>query len=192
MQLADSVFSSLRNGTEFAVPEYDKSAFNGQGDRVPESQWKTVNGDEKIQIVIFEGWCVGFSALSDEEVEQKWSALPDSLGKHRLEHLLFVNEKLREYEVLNQTFDAMIHIDAQETKWVYDWREEQEVVLREEKGTGMSPEQVRTFVDGYYPAYELYTANLRNGFFKTRDGIEGKQLSLIVGRDRGVCEALKV
>lgn len=192
MKLADYVFGSLMEGKEFKVPEYDKSAYNGQGDRVPESEWKIVNGEDKIQVVIFEGWCVGFSALTDVEVEKKWKTLPNSLGKHRLEDLLFVNEKLRGYEVLNEQFDAMIYIDAQETKWVYDWREEQEAVLRREKGTGMSIEQVRVFVDGYYPAYELYTETLRDGFFKKRGGGEGKQLSLVVGRDRKVIDVSKI
>jgi D-glycerate 3-kinase len=39
-----------------------------------------------------------------------------------------------------------------------------------------------------YPAYELYTDVLRNGIF---GGEEGKQLRLIVGRDRRVKEVVK-
>lgn len=45
-------------------------------------------------------------------------------------------------------FDAFIHIDAEDAKWVYTWRLEAEVNLRIEKGSGMTDEQVKRFVDG--------------------------------------------
>ena len=45
-------------------------------------------------------------------------------------------------------FDAFIHIDAEDPKWVYTWRLEAEVKLRIEKGSGMTDEQVKRFVDG--------------------------------------------
>lgn len=194
MRLARELFSALREGREVKVPEYDKSLFSGQGDRVPEKEWKVVNrpGEEKIQVVIFEGWCVGFSALSDEEVRTKQRGESRTLKGHRIEDLLFVNERLRDYEVVNESFDAFIHVDAEETEYVYKWRQEQEEALRREKGSGMSEEQVVRFVDGYYPAYELYTERLRKGFFQGREGAEGRQLRLVVGRDRRVKEVIKI
>ncbi|PVH86041.1 D-glycerate 3-kinase [Cadophora sp. DSE1049] len=194
MGLARELFSALREGREVRVPEYDKSLFSGQGDRVDSSKWKVVNkpGEEKIQVVIFEGWCVGFRALSDDEVRAKQKGESRTLSKHRIEDLLFVNERLREYEVVNETFDAFIHVDAEETEYVYKWRQEQEEALRRERGSGMSEEQVVRFVDGYYPAYELYTDALRVGVFKGQEGAEGRQLRLIVGRDRRVKEVIKI
>jgi len=45
-------------------------------------------------------------------------------------------------------FDAFVHIDAEDLKWVYIWRLEAEVKLRIEKGSGMTDEQVKKFVDG--------------------------------------------
>ena len=76
--------------------------------------------------------------------------------------------------------------------------------MRALKGTGMTDEQVVKFVNGCehrehsvcdpslrvwtdrdtdYPAYELYTELLRQGIF---GGEEGKQLLLVIGRDRKV------
>lgn len=55
--------------------------------------------------------------------------------------------------------------------------------MRASKGTGMTEQQVITFVDGYYPCYELYTEVLRHGIF---DGEKDKQLRLVVGKDRRV------
>ena len=103
-----------------------------------------------------------------------------------------MNSRLAEYEILNGVFDAFIHIDAEETGFVYAWRQEQEAALRRDKGRGMSEEQVKEFVDGYYPAYELYTGALRRGVFHGREDMKGKQLRLIVGKDRKVKEVIKI
>lgn len=117
MALAAEVFGKLSRGEEVKVPEYDKSAYSGSGDRVPIEKWRTVNkpGEEKIRVVIFEGWCVGFRALSEERVRERQKEPSKTLAGHRTEDLLFVNSKLVDYEVMNRTFDAFIHIDAEDT-----------------------------------------------------------------------------
>lgn len=97
------------------IPFYDKSLHDGKGDRVPEEQWRVVNreGDEKVEVVIFEGWGVGFRPLSEQEAEEKWREAVDEeqmangktkgrLGKQRLEDVLFVNEALKEYDELTE------------------------------------------------------------------------------------------
>ena len=199
MHLAKQLFEALKQGKETEIPQYDKSAYNGQGDRVSPSKWESVNGvgQPKAQVIIFEGWCVGFRALGEAEVEQKQksaeasiSKTPSTLPKHKLEHLLFVNEKLRGYDIMTDCFNAFIHIDAEDTGYVYDWRLQQEAALRREKGMGMTDEQVVRFVDGYYPAYELFTNNLREGVFG--EGEKGRQLRLIVGKDRRVKRAIEI
>jgi D-glycerate 3-kinase len=47
----------------------------------------------------------------------------------------------------------------------------------------MTDEQVKHFIDGYYPSYELFTEALRAGVF---GGDRGRQLRLVVGPDRKV------
>lgn len=194
MALARDVFERLKKGEECRVPAYDKSAHGGQGDRVAPEQWRTVNAPAlpKIRVVIFEGWCVGFRALPEAEVVRRREAPNRTLARNRLEDLLFVNRQLVEYEVLNREFDAFIHIDAEETDYVYAWRQEQEAALRKESGAGMSADMVTRFVDGYYPAYELYTDTLRQGVFKEKEAGAGRQLSLLVGRDRRVKEVIRI
>ncbi|WPG99875.1 putative uridine/cytidine kinase [Acrodontium crateriforme] len=201
IKLGTALFSSLQNReTNLKIPVYDKSAFNGSGDRQDESTWPVINapGQATVDVIIFEGWCVGFRALSDEEVEQKWraakaefdakgDAYQGRLGKLELESVMFVNQKLREYDHLTDQFDAFMQIDAEDTQFVYAWRREQEAALRASKGKGMTDEQVVNFVNGYYPAYELYTKNLREGIYK---GQKGRQLRLVVDRDRRVKEVV--
>ena len=176
------------------LPQYDKGAFSGQGDRLPWTQWEAVNqpGQPPIQAVILEGWSVGFRSLGRQEVEAKWKASSRTLQQHRLEHLLFLNERLQEYDGLTDLFHAFIHIDSEDEEYVYAWRQEQEDCLRAERGdpsAGMTPEQVVKFVDGYFPGYELYTDGVRRGIFLGRPGC---QLRMVVGRDRRVKRVLRI
>lgn len=55
------------------VPRYDKSARGGKGDRAPDDDWGVVA--ERPDIVLLEGWMLGFEALPDE------SSLLVSAGK---------------------------------------------------------------------------------------------------------------
>lgn len=194
LKLAKAFFGDLMEGRPTKVPVYDKSAFGGHGDRAPESQWEPVNqpGQPPVKAVILEGWAVGFRALADADVEAKWKAPSRTLSNHKLEHLLFINESLKGYDALTDLFDAFIHIDAEDLEFVYDWRAQQEEHLKREKGdpnAGMSPEQVVKFVDGYFPGYELYTDKVRSGILP---GQEGKQLRMVVGRDRKVKTVHKI
>ncbi|KAL4768487.1 P-loop containing nucleoside triphosphate hydrolase protein [Aspergillus nidulans var. acristatus] len=214
LPLAQSVFSALRAGRPTAIPQYDKSAFSGQGDRVPREQWETVNGEgqEQIKVLIFEGWSVGFRAWDDDILKQKWEDAvkrkeQDNEYRGRLGHVKFedvrkVNEALRGYDILTDQLDALIHIDAQDNHFVYEWRQEQERTLRATKGIGMTEEQVNHFVDGYYPSYELYSEALRAGAFRpipysttasaSPEDWEGRQLRLVVDKGRKVQEVIKI
>ncbi|KAJ5659250.1 hypothetical protein N7507_005701 [Penicillium longicatenatum] len=212
LALGEKVFASLAAEQPTAIPQYDKSAFSGQGDRVPESQWEVVNkeGQKKIKIVIFEGWCVGFRPWDDETLRSKWETAvrqketgnyDGRLGHVKLEDVQAVNDALKRYNALTDKFDALIHIDAQNPRFVYEWRQEQERSLRASKGTGMTEEQVNHFVDGYYPSYELFTETLREGVFKpavhhpstaSSSDWQGRQLRLVVDRNRRVQEVIQI
>ncbi|KAI9761099.1 MAG: hypothetical protein M4579_001251 [Chaenotheca gracillima] len=199
VSLGVSVFSSIRDRKPTAIPAYDKSAYSGQGDRTDPATWEKINqpGQPPVEVVIFEGWCVGFRALKEEELRRKWEEARQSgeassqLRVNRYEDVKFVNEALAGYDALTDCLDALIHIDAEDLTYVYAWRLDQERALRASKGSGMTDEQVKEFVDGYYPCYELYTSALRrpaafvSGDEKRRMQ-KRPQLRLVVGRDRAV------
>lgn len=119
-----SLFEALASREQnIRIPSYDKSQFNGSGDRRPESEWETVNktGDKPVEVIVFEGWCVGFRALSDDEVERKWKDAKQQaemgdgiykgrLGKLKLEDVLFINSRLREYDAQTDRFGAFMHM----------------------------------------------------------------------------------
>lgn len=161
LRLGLSLFRDLRERQPTRLPSYDKAAYHGAGDR-DEGRWLTINNkeDETVDVVIFEGWCVGFRPLSDQALEAEWRDAvaavqregpegdKSQLGRQELSSVLFVNDALRGYNGLTDALDAFVHVDAQETQWVYAWRLEQEQKLREARGTGMSDDAVRRFVDG--------------------------------------------
>ena len=101
------------------LPQYDKSRFDGQGDRVDDAQWEEVNGKgcEVIRLVFLEGWCVGFRPLSESEVSKRWEQAKvarDSvdqvyrgrLGHNKLGDILFINKALKAYDALNRSVTA--------------------------------------------------------------------------------------
>lgn len=124
VQLGKDLFTSLvTRATNIKLPSYDKSAFSGAGDQRPENEWPIVNaeGSKPIEVVMFEGWCVGFRALSDADAEAKWKKAKEDydrnsdgydgqLGKQKLESVLFVNRRLRDYDALTDQFDAFVHM----------------------------------------------------------------------------------
>lgn len=101
------------------LPSFDKSQFNGEGDRVPEAEWRTVNGP--IDVVLFEGWCVGFCPKSEDEIKKRMGEKIKGLeeGPLRLdlreagvgeEQILEVNEILATYVEWWDMFDLFVKV----------------------------------------------------------------------------------
>ncbi|KAF2833589.1 P-loop containing nucleoside triphosphate hydrolase protein [Ophiobolus disseminans] len=175
-QLAAHFFQELANyrgNAELKIPSFDKSQFNGEGDRAPKSSWPVIT--RKPDVVVFEGWCVGFQPLPASAVQDMHErAVAGKLAintpaQHSLAHLLEVNDNLKRYcdaFMGPGHFDFFIHIDTDDLRNVYTWRLQQEHKMIEAKGSGMSDEQVRAFIDGYMPSYEVYLGGLREGLFR--------------------------
>ncbi|RPB22807.1 P-loop containing nucleoside triphosphate hydrolase protein [Terfezia boudieri ATCC MYA-4762] len=179
VRLGELLFKKLANQDPLvAVPAYDKSAHGGRGDRVPEGLWRKERAP--WDVVVLEGWCVGFTPIGRNEVERRWResiALgKGTLRKHRLADLEWLDEQLMRYQGLWGRLQALVQVDAQNLDYVYEWRLQQEHDLIKLKGAGMSDDQVKAFVDNYMPSYELYLPGLAHHH----------HLRFVVGRDRNV------
>ncbi|EMD96650.1 hypothetical protein COCC4DRAFT_154928 [Bipolaris maydis ATCC 48331] len=172
-----------------AIPSFDKSRFNGEGDRAPESSWPRIT--RKPAVVIFEGWCLGFTPVAPSVIEHKHAlALQGKLAvntpaQHQVAHLLQVNDALKRYcdaFMGPHHFDFFIHIDTEHLPNVYTWRLEQEHKMIARKGEGMSDDMVKTFIDGYMPSYEIYLDQLRKGLFAEK----GRMVRVVLDEGRGV------
>uniref|UniRef100_A0A7S0QW87 Phosphoribulokinase/uridine kinase domain-containing protein n=1 Tax=Pyramimonas obovata TaxID=1411642 RepID=A0A7S0QW87_9CHLO len=140
--------TALRDpGATAAVPRYDKSAYQGRGDRAPVSDWPRVEGP--LDLVLFEGWMSGFAPLAPAEA----AAVEPQLAP--------VNAALGEYkEAWDRFCDAWLVVQVEDYNWVQKWRLQAEVAMREKGLPCMTDAQVQDFVDRFLPAYKAYLPGL--------------------------------
>lgn len=151
VNLARTFFDKIRaleKDEEICIPSFDKSRHAGDGDRAPIHTWTRVTGP--VDVVLFEGWCSGFSPLSPLQLKEKHQHAQEiqseqeadtqestsTLGDHEIRHLELVNKRLCSYsEDFSgpQHFNALVHIDTNDLKNVYEWRWQQEQALVGEK-----------------------------------------------------------
>lgn len=133
IDLLESVLSQFkRDVSEIQVPVYDKTAHNGQGDRIGFRNLK------KCQTLLLEGWCIGFIS----------KRLHDS-----------IDSKVKEYECIHQYLDALLILKPPYLDIVYEWREEAEENQRK-NGKGMKKNEIKLFIDMYMWCYHTYLPDL--------------------------------
>lgn len=67
-QTLDQLKAATSESSEVGLVRYDKSSHEGQGDRAPDTKWQQVKG--KVDVVLFEGWMLGFKPLTDQAAEK--------------------------------------------------------------------------------------------------------------------------
>jgi len=126
VELGLAVIGSLRKlkqGQCVLVPRFDKST----DDRFPESEWTEVS--DPVDLIIFEGWCVGSEPVADDELSVAINALEaseDPSGTWRR----YVNQQLKAiYPPLFELLDALVFLSAPDFDSILRWRTEQEEKL---------------------------------------------------------------
>ncbi|KAL5152597.1 D-glycerate 3-kinase, chloroplastic [Glycine soja] len=155
-----------REGMKLKLPRYDKSAFNGRGDRADPSTWSEVEGpltvreyssvtlkqlitDNFLLVVLFEGWMLGFKPLPVDAVK---------VVDPQLET---VNKNLEAYyDAWDKYIKSWIVIKIKNPNCVFQWRLQAEIAMREAGKPGMTDDEVRDFVSRYLPAYYAYLPTL--------------------------------
>jgi D-glycerate 3-kinase len=146
--LGEQTMDALGRSCTVAVPRFDKS----RDDRMPEAQWPQVQAP--VDVIVFEGWCVGARAQTHAELEPPINALerecdPDGTWRR------FVNEALsRGYQRLFSRLHMLVLLEAPSFDVVYRWRVEQEHKLRDRTADPqslriMSDEQLARFISHY-------------------------------------------
>jgi D-glycerate 3-kinase len=152
--LATDCLFRLKRGEPCEIPRYDKSKYNGLGDRAGKDEWLAVH--EAQDVILFEGWFLGFEPVQSP---------PNN-------DLLEINEALSQYRDCLSLFDYLIYLKPQEIEYVVDWRVEAEKNMRALGKSGMTDDQTREYILKFLPAYGLY-----------RDTVQA-DLTVIVKRDR--------
>ncbi|KAI0560957.1 Phosphoribulokinase/uridine kinase [Gracilaria domingensis] len=135
LELLNTTLDALRRGQDVSIPRYDKTAFNGRGDRAPESDWKHIS--ETTDVVLFEGWCLGFEPVPYTQLNDQ--------------DLSVVNDALHEFVHMYKRFDGMFIIEIGNMDWVFDWRLQAERGTRASGRPGLSDDQVRDFGEAAIP-----------------------------------------
>ncbi|GAB2293582.1 hypothetical protein Dimus_027791 [Dionaea muscipula] len=157
-----------KEGLKMKIPRYDKSAFNGRGDRADPSTWPEIVGP--LTAVLLEGWMLGFKPVPIEAVK----AVDPQLE--------IVNKNLESYnEAWDKFIKSWIVIKIKDPSCVYEWRLQAEVAMRADGKPGMSDDEVLDFVSRYLPAYNAYLPTL---YSEGPNGSDPKHL-LVVDIDEG-------
>jgi len=120
------------------LPVFDK-ATDG---RWPQSEWRSI--EAPVEVVLFEGWCVGARPQRDADLRDPLNALEaqdDPDGRWRS----FVNRNLKnDYAELFSRLDALIMLRIPSFDKVFEWREVQEQKLMGD--SGMDAAEIRHFM----------------------------------------------
>ncbi len=144
------VFDRFKRGAPITLPRFDKATDNP----LPKDQWLYLESPPPL--LIFEGWCVGVGAQSEQELLTPINPLEreeDPSGRWRR----FVNQQIEQrYQAVYQQLDALTVLQAPSFESVYEWRSMQEQKLRERLHNdglslqaSMSPRDLARFIQFY-------------------------------------------
>jgi D-glycerate 3-kinase len=145
--LGVNVLNALKNSTDSStvhIPVYNKSSHQGQGDRAAENLWHSVRGIPDI--VFFEGWMLGFTPV-------KPNCLPN-------DNFHVINKLLTEYKVWYSYLNAFIQLFPSNIQYISHWRVEAEANMKALGKAGMSDEEIKTYIEKFIPAYQIYLPHL--------------------------------
>jgi len=141
--LALRVLDALARPSPVALPRFDKAT----DDPVPEADWPVAQGP--VDVVLFEGWCVGARPQPAARLARPVNALErdeDADGVWRT----YANDALAgDYQTLFGRTDLLIQLGAPSFEAVLGWRREQEHRLIARTGRGMSDAELARFVQHY-------------------------------------------
>jgi D-glycerate 3-kinase len=138
------------NDLPVAIPRFAKAS----DDRTPADTWPTVS--DPVQIILFEGWCVGAQAQTRTELTRPVNQL-EATADANMAWRLYVNRQLSDqYQQVFALLDRLVMLKAPGFHSVKQWRIEQEERLAEqlERDGGsaaalMSRAQVENFIEYY-------------------------------------------
>jgi D-glycerate 3-kinase len=153
IDLGLALLRALDDGRPERLPRFDKAA----DDRAPEWRWPIV--EQPLDVLIFEGWCVGARAEADAALTQPANTLEaneDPAGIWRR----YANAALAgPYQQLFARIDRLILLAAPSFAVVRRWRGEQEAALRAERPDGAALQDA-TALDRFIQHYERLTQHI--------------------------------
>jgi D-glycerate 3-kinase len=140
--LGRATIAALRNigGGRIRMPVYDKSRHGGRGDRIPETDWRTVTGP--LDLAFVEGWMLGYTPVAESTLSD-----PD---------LVAPNRALAAYHAWHDDLDAFIAIRAVNPRAVLRWRVEAEEAMRARGLPALDRAAIDDYIRRFLPAYATW------------------------------------
>ena len=141
IDLGLKLFEDLHNinKKEIVIPRFDKSAYNGIGDR---GKFETI---KRPDIVLFEGWFVGVKPIDESLFNNPPKPIISEKDKQFAKEN---NKRLLDYLPWWKNLDSLIVLYPQDYHLSLQWRKEAEHKMIASGKTGMSDLQIEEFV--YY------------------------------------------
>ncbi|WP_051938408.1 zeta toxin family protein [Ghiorsea bivora] len=146
VQLGIQVLKQLKSGQgKVLLPRFDKQTDNPK----PQALWESC--EIPVDIVLFEGWCLGLEPQTEAELLTPINSLEateDKGGVWRNQ----VNKTLgAEYQRLFQHIDVMMYLQAPSFESIFAWRkqQEQETFAQQTNSSGMDDKALRRFMAHY-------------------------------------------
>ncbi|SEH06970.1 hypothetical protein [Candidatus Venteria ishoeyi] len=141
--------STATASTKVFIPYFDKAI----DDRAPREQWSLHQG--KVDIILFEGWCVATPAQAESALKQALNALEANEDPHAIWRN-YVNLQLQQsYLALFSPIEYLIMLKAPSFECIYQWRSLQEHKLAQKQDSRnhnlkiMNKNQLQRFIMHY-------------------------------------------
>ncbi len=142
LALGQELLAQFRRGEAIAMPRFDKSLHQGQGDRLPP------HPPRAAELLLFEGWFVGVRPLATEP--ESW---PEPIvSEADRSFARDCQHRLRAYLPLWAHLDQLLVLQPEDYRWNRLWRQQAERELVARTGQGMDEAGIDAFVSYFWKA----------------------------------------
>lgn len=142
IDLGLSVLNQIQNSqSPVAIPRFDKSAYNGAGDRT------TPEIAHHVDILLFEGWFVGAQPIDSAAFD---TAPPPIITEEDRKFARDMNRQLSDYLPLWQLLDSLIVLYPTDYRCSLQWRKQAEQQMIVSGKSGMSETEIEEFVHYFW------------------------------------------
>ena len=142
LQTIEQCLQSNSN-TDILMPRFDKSAYNGLGDRT------NAEAIDKPDILLFEGWFVGVKPIEKDCFNNCPHPIITNEDKQFAQDN---NQRLQAYLPLWDKLDSLIILYPEDYRLSKQWRKEAERKMMATGKAGMSDKQIDRFVEYFWQA----------------------------------------
>ena len=124
MMLSFFIKTKNKNFKKMILPSFNKAI----DDRFSKKYWYKIN--QKPDVIIFEGWCVGAKAELNKTLKKPFNSM-EKINDKKLVWRKYVNLQLRnKYKELYSQLNCMVYLKAKNFNMLQKWRLKQERKLR--------------------------------------------------------------